>query len=114
VGAAEVIVVTPDQLRALIREEVERAVASRPAPSPVVPVPAGYLKVSAAADRYSVAPETIRAWIAAGKLPRHRAGRHWLIRPDEVEALIARGGTTAPGEVDPAALVGGILRRVRR
>jgi excisionase family DNA binding protein len=113
-GAAEVIVVSPDQLRALIREEVERAVASRPTPLAAVPTPAGYLKVTIAAERYSVAPETLREWIRTGKLPRHRAGRHWLVRPDEVEALIARGGTTAPAEVDEAAATAAILRKLRR
>jgi excisionase family DNA binding protein len=109
----EIVVLTPEQLRAIIREELRAALDARPAPAPA-PAPAGYLKVSVAAERYSVAPETLREWIRAGKLPRHRAGREWRVRPEDVEALMARGGTTAPGEVDPAALAGSILRRMQR
>jgi excisionase family DNA binding protein len=111
-GAAAVIVMSPEQLDEAIERAISRALASRPALVPVAPTPAGYLKVTVAAERYSVAPETLREWIRAGKLPRHRAGRHWLVRPDEVEALIARGGTTAPAEVDPAEVAARVFRRV--
>lgn len=51
---------------------------------------AGYLRVKEAAELLGVAPNTIRAWGAAGKIPeyRHPINKYRLYRLDELKRLV--------------------------
>ena len=49
-----------------------------------------YVKVHEAAEILGVAPNTVRAWGAAGKIPeyRHPANGYRLYKPKELEAFL--------------------------
>ncbi len=49
-----------------------------------------YVKVHEAAELLGVAPNTVRAWGAAGKIPeyRHPANGYRLYKPEELEAFL--------------------------
>ncbi len=59
-----------------------------------------YLTTVEAAALAKVRPETVRAWVAAGSLPEHRAGRELRVRRDELEALMAHGAETDEVDLD--------------
>jgi len=52
----------------------------------------GFVRVKEAARILDVAPNTVRAWGAAGKIPeyRHPANNYRLYRRSELEALLER------------------------
>ncbi len=93
-----------DAIRVAVREEVRNALRELlpELARPVVPT-AGlgvYLSTADAAELANVRPETIRGWIADGRLPGHRAGREWRVRRDELETLMAHGRERAAVELD--------------
>ena len=49
----------------------------------------GYLSTAKAAELAEVHPDTIVAWVKAGKLPEHRAGRELRVRRDELHRFMA-------------------------
>lgn len=106
-SAVTIIQLSPEQLREIIREEVER-VTREPAPQPE----ARWLTVPEAARRASRSPDTIREWIRVGRLRASREGRHghWSIAVADLDAAV-RGSSPAP--VDGAALGDLILARRR-
>jgi excisionase family DNA binding protein len=72
----------------LVRSEVAGQVAAALAHRP----PADELLSTAeAAAHAKVAPETIRRWVAAGKLSEHRAGREVRIARADLDQLLHRG-----------------------
>ena len=71
------------EVRAALKEEREHAVPSSP--------PLGsteYVSVREAAKVADVHEATIRSWLRQGRLPQHRAGRHYRIKAVELRALL--------------------------
>lgn len=60
----------------------------------------GFVRVKEAAELLDVAPNTVRAWGAAGKISeyRHPINNHRLYKRKELEALLAR--LEQPAHVD--------------
>jgi excisionase family DNA binding protein len=56
-----------------------------------------YLTVRAAAEVAQVHPDTVRGWVASGRLPRHHAGRELRIRRDELRSLLDAGQDALAG-----------------
>jgi excisionase family DNA binding protein len=90
---------------ALVKREVRAAVNE--ALGPVLdevrargPADVVYYSVEKAAAVAEVHPDTIRAWVKAGRLPEHRAGRELRIRRDELHRFLDRVGD---GDVRPTA-----------
>ena len=54
-------------------------------------VPAELMTTAEAGAYAKVSPATVRRWIAAGKLPEHRAGREVRIARADLDALLQRG-----------------------
>jgi hypothetical protein len=102
--------IVADELRRVLREE--RAVASRPAND------VEYLPVVAAAARAAVAPATIRAWMAQGRLRRYHAGRELRVMASELTALMRRpavkSGVNTDGRPTPEEEAARYLERRRR
>lgn len=88
--------VVREELRMVLREEIARL--QRPATSSV---DTDYLSVPEAAALIRVHPATIRGWIREGRLPQHRAGRHYRVKRSELQAFAAALSTS---EVDLDAL----------
>jgi excisionase family DNA binding protein len=76
-----------DAVREVIREELRRA-----------PGRDEYLDVAAAAALAKVHPQTIRAWIADGRLTRYQAGRELRVLRAEIDAVLSAGGATPDPE----------------
>ena len=53
---------------------------------------ANCLTVSDAATQCNVHTETVKRWIASGKLPAFKLGGHWRIRPEQVDAFLKAQG----------------------
>lgn len=73
-------------LRAVIADVVRRVLREERAPPPAG---AEYLSVADAARVAAVTPQTIRAWMTAGRLRRYRAGRELRVRRTELDELLA-------------------------
>jgi excisionase family DNA binding protein len=106
------------ETRRYVAQEVRTAVSD--ALAPVLkdvkangPSDLTYLSVEKAAAVAEVHPDTIRAWVKAGRLPEHRAGRELRIRRDELHRFLDRAsdGDVRPTAEDEAAM---ILSRKRR
>ena len=76
--------VIAELVRSEVAGQVAAALAQRPAATEL-------LSTAEAAAHAKVTPETIRRWIAAGKLPEHRAGREVRIARADLDALLHRG-----------------------
>lgn len=44
-------------------------------------------------DHLGIADDTVYRWIAAGRLPAHRIGRHWKFKLTEVDDWVRLGKT---------------------
>ncbi|WP_373047221.1 helix-turn-helix domain-containing protein [Vulgatibacter sp.] len=108
-SAVRVITITADELREIIREEL-RAAQAAPAAAP--PSRDGYLSVPAAAKYASVSAETIRDWIASGRLPRRKAGRHYRVSRDDLDRVLSER-PSGPQPVDLRDRTVEIIRRAR-
>jgi excisionase family DNA binding protein len=73
-----------DALRELIRDVVREELTALGASH------SGYLSVTDAAALASVTPDTVRSWIAAGRLRRYSAGRCLRVLRSELETYLAR------------------------
>ena len=78
-----VITISVDELREMIREELRAAAG----PAPVVQ--SGYLSVPKAAEYADCSEDTIRGWIHAGRLPRRRKGRAYLVAITDLDRALA-------------------------
>jgi excisionase family DNA binding protein len=103
--------IVAEELRRVLREEQGRG--SGPAND------GEYLPVAEAAARAAVAPGTIRAWMAQGRLRRYHAGRELRVLASELTALMRRpavrastGGDARPAPEEEAARY--LERRRRR
>lgn len=104
-----------DDIRRVVREEVRAAVREALADvgkALTPPVDDGYLSVEKAAELAEVHPDTIRAWIKAGRLVRHQAGRELRVRRSELHAFLAC--EKASERATPEAEAAGILARRRK
>lgn len=106
--AVTVITLTADELRRIIREELEAAQRAAPAPSPA---PDALVPLAEAAEAVGCSPDTIRRMIQRGQLPDRRAGMHYRVRISEVEAAMRAPQRPAPVDSDAAAVA--ILGRRR-
>ena len=72
------------------------------------------LTVPEAARRTGFAPETIRRWIRAGKLPARKVGTQHVIDERDLDAIASRavGEPSAPYEIDTPARDRGLARRI--
>jgi len=92
----KVVVIDPDELRAIVRDELGRFGKQLHGAGRQLR-PGGNLMSTTDAARFAgVAPGTIRAWVDAGKLGRYQAGRVLRVSQTELEALLA-------GETENAA-----------
>jgi excisionase family DNA binding protein len=71
-------------VRAEVAGQVAAALTGRPSATEL-------LTTAEAAAHAKVTPETVRRWIAAGKLPEHRAGREVRIARADLDQLLHRG-----------------------
>jgi excisionase family DNA binding protein len=55
-----------------------------------------YLSVRRAAEVVEVCEDTVRGWIALGRLGRYKAGRELRVRRDELDRLLEDMGRRAP------------------
>ena len=91
---APVVLVSPEELAAIVERAVERAL-KRTAPE--------VMTVEQAAAHVGRAPKTIRAWVAAG-LPVVRKGRRVHVRREDLAAWLSRD------EATPDAIVASLRR----
>ncbi len=101
-----------DAVREAVREEVARLVADLK-PAKRVDLPS-YLSAEDAAAIADVTPDTVRAWVSEGRLPRYGAGRLIRVRLDDLEAFLRRCGEAGVAEADLDAKANAILERRRR
>jgi excisionase family DNA binding protein len=105
-----------ETLRGIVREEVRSALRELlpvSAPKTVGATPGAYISTAEAGALADVLPDTVRDWIAQGKLPGYRAGREWRVRRDELEALMAHGAERAPAAVDLKKMARDLLTKHR-
>jgi excisionase family DNA binding protein len=84
-------------LRALVSEEVRRALREELARAPGQDE---FLPVTDAARIAAVHADTIRAWIAMGRLVRYSAGRELRVKRSDLEAFL-RSGPAADTDISP-------------
>ena len=79
--------VPSDEIRLFIQEEVER----------LLNLSLAYriqcCTISFAAEKLCVTEDTLRQWIAKGKLPASKAGNNWMIRLCDIDDLLKRYAT---------------------
>lgn len=79
-----------EELRPFIQEEVER----------LLNLSLAYrvqcVGVDKAAELLSIEKDTVRSWIAKGKLPASKAGNNWLIRLCDIDEMLTRYATVVP------------------
>jgi excisionase family DNA binding protein len=107
------IIIPPEELRALlvevVREEVRAALADARATNSEED---GYLSVQKAAALADVHPDTIRAWIKAGRLRGYRAGRELRVLRSELCHFL-EAGDSADHRETPEEEAATILARRR-
>ena len=107
-------VATPEDVRAIVREELERALRVMQKATPVPDESRGMspddiLTVPEAANLAKLQPDTIREWIKAGRL---RAGnRPYRIRRGDLMAALAEKKPREPGEGRVDEVVERLARR---
>lgn len=78
------IVVHPEELRALVRDAVREALADRPAASSA----AEWLDTESAAALLGVNARTITKRATAGQIPGAKIGKLWRFRRSDLERLL--------------------------
>lgn len=106
--STRVVTIGVDELRELIRAELEAAMVQR-APSPPSPARRMYLTLAEAEEETGYSPDTLRRWIREGRLRAERASPrgHYRIRPEDLEAALQPTSPRRP--VDVTAIAGSIL-----
>jgi excisionase family DNA binding protein len=103
-------------LREIVRDELAQIVEAlrrlESALSASNSTPLEYLGAEEAADIAGVTPDTVRAWVRRGDLPRHRAGRLVRIRRDELEAFLGRRSNGNDSGDDMTARVHSIVGKL--
>ena len=49
------------------------------------------MSVSEVSEYLGVVRESVYRWLAHGKMPGHKLGRHWKFRKDEVDTWVREG-----------------------
>jgi excisionase family DNA binding protein len=83
--SAHVAIPTLEEIREVVRQEVDRALAVRPEMT-------GWLGVTEAADYLKTTPQGIYDLIRHHSLPRHKAGGRLLFNPYELDAWVEASG----------------------
>src|SRR5262249_47841992 len=102
---------------ALIRDEVQRVLRAE-LPGLLADLRPGshsgdeYLSVQSAAALAEVHPDTVRAWVKAGRLTEYRAGRELRILGSDLRRFLAAGGANGHHET-PEEEAATILARRR-
>ncbi|MCB9597530.1 MAG: helix-turn-helix domain-containing protein [Sandaracinaceae bacterium] len=81
---SEIVVITVDELRAIIRKEIEGALRQSPGDG-------GYLDTCEAAELLGVAEKTVMVWARDRRLRGTKVGRNWKFRRQDVLALVENG-----------------------
>jgi excisionase family DNA binding protein len=102
-----------EEVRTALREELPEALRTTLKTRAPPTMESSYLSTAEAAKTARVRPETIRAWISAGKLAEHWAGRERRVRRDELEAFMAGEPGRGPAEVDLKQTARGLLAKHR-
>jgi excisionase family DNA binding protein len=92
----KVVVIDSDELRAIVRDELGRFGKQLGGTGRRLRPIGDLLSTTEAALLAGLQPATIRSWVAAGRLRRHRAGRVLRVSRVELEELLTR----EPGEAD--------------
>jgi excisionase family DNA binding protein len=74
---SSIVVVTADELREIIREEVEAALHR-------APTDRGFLGVTEAAELLGVSERTVKSWARAKRLAGTKVGRNWKFREEDL------------------------------
>lgn len=86
------LVLTEEEVRALVREELHRALADlRRATVPDA------MSTEQAAELAGVTPKTVRAWVEAGALRSSRRGRRIVIQRADLDAYLSGTAPRAAG-----------------
>jgi excisionase family DNA binding protein len=85
-----------EEIREVVRTELRAGLAELRHLLEQRPAGDRYLSVANAAAHAEVHPDTIRAWLKAGQLPTHHAGRELRVKLSELEAFMA--GSRTNGE----------------
>lgn len=88
-----VAVISTDELRAIVREEIERALRA---------VQPDAMTAEQAAAYARRAPKTIRSWVASGRLAASHRGRRLAIRREDLDRALAAEEPTAAAATDEA------------
>lgn len=83
--------IVSDELRAIVREELQAAgvSAQQREPPSREPDAKAYLPIAKAAELAAVHERTVRRWIAEGQLTGYRAGRVYRVCQQELESYLA-------------------------
>ncbi len=99
-------------LREVVREVVHEELAElRPGTKAPPPDAVDLLSVSQIAQMLGVHERTVRAWIQAGDLRAHRAGRQLRVYRRDLESFLEHDGT-APRRIDQESQLERILRTI--
>jgi len=96
-----------DALRTMIEDAVRRVLREELAREPDRD---RYLTVKQAADHAAVSADTIRTWLAAGRLTRYRAGRCVRVKLSELERALQGEDEASPEAEALHLLHGGRVR----
>ncbi len=83
------VTLTVDELRAIIREEVEAATARAPRPRAVAPEQESpYLTIEQAAALAQRSQRTVLEWVRGNQLRAKKRARRWVVHRRDLEAFM--------------------------
>lgn len=99
-----------DELRAIVREELERALLKHRSVQGTPFSESSYLTDAEAAVLANVHPSTIRSWRTQGLLNRYGRGKSVRVKREELERLMAPAEEREPTDADLDERVERVLR----
>lgn len=102
-----------DSFRQIIREEIREALKEHLRPASAAPTGPGdpneRLALTAAGAEFGYAANTLRDWVAKGKVPGHGKGRGLRVKRGELEAFL-NGNDDEPSEEELSRRAAAIVR----